>query len=115
LGKFVKIKKFADASLKSVCASGKSLTSSFPRTREAELSTISLVESLDSRVRGNDGGVWLKLMYDALAFVLHEWDAGSFLSSTPVAVKAGFQIASFASFLVWNDGMGDGGWARWHG
>ena len=28
---------------------------SFPRTRESRLSTISLVESLDSRVRGNDG------------------------------------------------------------
>jgi FdhD protein len=30
-------------------------TSSFPRTRESRLSASSLVESLDSRVRGNDG------------------------------------------------------------
>jgi hypothetical protein len=29
--------------------------SSFPRTRESRLAAISLVESLDSRVRGNDG------------------------------------------------------------
>ena len=29
--------------------------SSFPRTRESRLSTVSSVESLDSRVRGNDG------------------------------------------------------------
>jgi hypothetical protein len=28
---------------------------SFPRTRESRLSTSEIVESLDSRVRGNDG------------------------------------------------------------
>jgi hypothetical protein len=57
-------------------------------------------------------------MYDALAFVQHEWDTGSFLSSTPIAVKAGFQIASFAALgfafgmtgwemAVGHDGTGD--------
>jgi hypothetical protein len=33
----------------------RTLTPSFPRTRESRLSTSELVESLDSRVRGNDG------------------------------------------------------------
>jgi hypothetical protein len=45
----VKIRALCDE-LESICN-----TSSFPRTRESRLSTSEIVESLDSRVRGNDG------------------------------------------------------------
>ena len=40
--------------------SSSTMSSSFPRKWESRLSKISLVESLDSRVRGNDG----RLGYD---------------------------------------------------